>query len=73
MRLFIKTKPGAKIEQVKKIDETHFEVWVKEPPKEGKANEALLKVLAKYFGIPKSRLEIISGQASKQKIIEIIF
>lgn len=73
MKFFIKTKPSAKEEKIKKIDETHFEVWVKEPPRKGKANEAVLKAIAKYFKMPKSRLELVSGQTSKQKIIEIIF
>lgn len=73
MRFFIKTKPNAKEVRIKRIDETHFEVWVKEPPREGKANEAVLKAIAKYFRIQKSRLELVSGQTSKQKVVEIIF
>ncbi len=71
MKVFVKTKPNAKEEKIKKIDETHFDVWVKEPPKDGKANQAVIRVLAEYFNIAPSRTRIISGFASKQKICEI--
>lgn len=37
----------------------------------GKANEAVIKALAEYFGIAKSNIALIKGQASKHKIFEI--
>ena len=39
------------------------------PPADGKANQALLKFLAKQLGVPKSDLEILSGAASRSKKI----
>lgn len=79
MKIFVKVKPNAKIEKVEKISEqlfgkkgVNFKVWVREPAKEDKANEAVIKILAKYFGVSKSAINIVSGSASKQKIIEII-
>lgn len=71
MRIFIKAKPGSKKEKIEKVDENHFIVAVKEPPVDGKANEAIVRVLSEYFKIPKSQVRIISGQKSRQKIIEI--
>lgn len=72
MKFFIKAKPGAKEAKIKKIGKTNFEIWVKEPAKDGKANRAVVEALAEYLEIPKFRFEIISGKTSKQKIIEII-
>ncbi|MDO8557045.1 MAG: DUF167 domain-containing protein [Candidatus Jorgensenbacteria bacterium] len=69
MKLFIKTKPSAKEEKVKKINEAHFEVWVREPAKEGKANGAVISVMAKYLKVSKSSIKIISGKTSKQKVV----
>jgi uncharacterized protein (TIGR00251 family) len=37
------------------------------PPVDGAANAALIELLARYFGIPKSRISILSGQRAKQK------
>ena len=39
--------------------------------KEGKANEALVRLLSDYFGIPKSKILIIKGTTSKYKLVEI--
>jgi hypothetical protein len=72
MRIFVKVKPNAKVEKVEKIDEVHFVVSVKAPPVEGKANDALIKLLADYFNIPKGNIKIVSGLSSKSKIVEIL-
>ena len=41
------------------------------PPIEGKANKALIDLLAKKLGVPKSHIEIISGKSSRLKSIRI--
>jgi len=71
MKIFVKVKPRAKIEKVEKVDERNFTVFVKEPPIKGLANQAVTKVLAEYFKVSSSKVKIISGHTSKQKIIEI--
>lgn len=45
-----------------------FDVYVKELPEGGKANEAIAKALAAYLGIPKSSVELLRGAASKTKL-----
>lgn len=72
MRIFVKAKPSAKEERVEKIDENNFVVSVKEPPVKGKANEAIRNALAMYFKTSSSRVRIISGYSSRNKIIEIV-
>ncbi len=72
MRINVKAKPHSHEEKVEKIDEGHFLVAVKELPEDGKANAAIEKALAGYLGIAKSRVHIVSGHSSKQKIVEII-
>ncbi len=72
MRIFVKVKPNAKVEKIEKIDETHFSVSVKAPPVEGKANKAVVELIANYFNVTKSRVRIISGFSSKNKVIEIM-
>lgn len=72
MEIFIKVKPKAREARVIKIDEAHFNVWVKEPARDSMANEAVLEALAEWLDIAKNRLEIVSGQRGKQKTIEIL-
>lgn len=72
MKILVKAKPNAKEEKVKKTDETHFIVSVKKPPVQGRANAAIAKALAGYFGVASSRIRLVSGFSSKQKLFEIV-
>lgn len=72
MKIFVKAKPSSKIENIEKIDESHYVVSVKEPPIKGKANQAIRNALAVYFKTGSARVKIISGFSSRNKIIEII-
>lgn len=72
MRISVKAKPYAHEEKVEKIDQNTFVVAVKEPPVDGKANSAIENALANYFDVSKSRIHIVSGHSSKQKIVEIL-
>lgn len=72
MKISVSIKPNAKAKKVEKVDEGHFKAWVKESPVEGKANLALVKILADYFDIAPSRINIVSGHSSKKKIVEIL-
>jgi len=71
MKIFVKAKPKARKVYIKKIDDTHYVVAVNEPPICGKANQAIIKSLARYFAKPPSQINIISGETSRLKIIEI--
>ncbi len=72
MKIFVKVKPGAKEEKIEKINESHFSVWVKEPPAQGRANVAIMRVLADYFSVAQSQVKLVSGFSSKQKVFEIL-
>lgn len=71
MKLFVRVKPNARENRVQKLDPTHLVVFIKESPREGKANEALIETLANHFGIAQSLITIVSGRRSKLKIINI--
>lgn len=72
MRVFVKAKPRSREERVEKIDDTHFVVFVKEPPVQGRANVAITKALAEYIGVPASSVRLISGFSSKEKMFEVL-
>lgn len=71
VKIFVKAKPSAQEEKIEKISETNFTVSVKEPPIKGMANQAIIKALAGYFGIAPSRVRLVSGFSSRQKVFEI--
>jgi uncharacterized protein (TIGR00251 family) len=70
MKIQVKVKPGSKTEEVSQEGDS-FMVKVKEPPREGKANQAVIKLLADHFGVPKNRVRILSGFRSRNKVIEV--
>ena len=72
MKIFVLAKPGSKTEGIEKLSENTFAVRVKEPAREGRANQAIIEVLADYFKISKYQVKILSGETSKKKIVNII-
>ncbi len=71
MKIFVRVKPGAKAERVSQMDAGHFSISVKEPPREGRANEAVRKALAEHLGIPRSRIALVSGATASDKVFDV--
>ena len=46
-------------------------VYVTTAPEDGKANAAVQKLLAKALGLPKTRLRLVRGHASRDKMFEV--
>jgi len=67
MKIKIKLHPNSSQEKIEEKD-GFLEVWIKEKPIDGKANEELIKTLKKHF---KKNVEIKSGFSSKTKLVVI--
>ena len=65
----VRVKPRAKKEGFKLEDVLVFET--REKPVKGKVNRALIKALAKLFKVSSSRIEIVSGLYSRDKVVII--
>lgn len=46
--------------------------YVRERAVDGKANQAVIDLLAQHFGVPKSRVVIARGQSSRIKLVKIL-
>jgi uncharacterized protein len=66
------TPRASKNEIVDILGDGTVKVHLTAPPVEGKANEALLKFLAKVLEIPTSQLEIVAGASGRDKLISVI-
>ena len=70
MKIEIRVKPNSKVEEI--IQEEHsLSVKVKDPPVQGKANRAVIRLLAKHFGVPEGQVTILKGFTSRNKLIEV--
>jgi uncharacterized protein len=61
---------SSRTEIVGKVDGV-YRIKLTAPPIEGKANKALINFLAKKTGLPKSKIQIVSGEHSRNKTIRI--
>jgi uncharacterized protein YggU (UPF0235/DUF167 family) len=83
MKILVKAKPHAKVEKVEELthlpDSSHakragipaYKVSVRAAPDGGRANDAIIRALAKHFKVSANDIRIVSGHAAGQKIIEI--
>ena len=70
MKIRIRVAPRSSRDEVVKTGDDYL-VRVKAQPKEGKANEAVIKLLAEYFEVTRSSVRITSGLSGRNKIVEI--
>ena len=70
MEQYIKVKvhAGEKKNQLVQKSPDSFEVWVKAPAQEGRANEAVRALLAAHLNLPENKLSLIKGATSPAKI-----
>lgn len=59
------------MERVEKLGEANYKTWVRVPPVKGKANAAVVRLLAKHFKVSKSSVEILSGFKGKKKAVRV--
>ena len=68
--MYIKVKVHAGEKKNKILQKTldTFEIWVKAPAQQGRANEAVRTLLAQHLGIAENKLSLIKGATSPAKI-----
>lgn len=72
MKVFVFLKPNSRHrEEVIANDDGSLTVYTKAPAIEGRANLAAVKLIAKYYGVAPSRVKLVRGVASRNKVFEI--
>ena len=70
--LVVRAQPSAKRTAISGIygegQAAQLKISVHAPPLEGRANAALIAFLAEVFGLPKSSVELLSGESSRSKV-----
>ena len=69
--LKIRVQPKASRNQVDGFEEGTLRLRVTAPPTEGKANAGVIALMAKTLGVSQSRLEIVRGRGSRDKVVAI--
>lgn len=71
MILHITAKPNSKVDAIEVSPEGEIKLKIKAPPVDGKANDYIIKYLAKRLGIPKSKVQLLKGHTNPHKKLEI--
>jgi uncharacterized protein (TIGR00251 family) len=64
-------QPGAKCTEIVGLHADSLKIRLNAPPIEGRANDALLKLVAHLFDVPKQQIALKRGVQSKYKTITI--
>lgn len=70
-RISVRLTPRAGRSAIDGWDGDVLRARVAAPPVDGKANDALLRLLAKALGVAPSRVTLVSGAQSRVKIVEV--
>ena len=67
----VRVQPRAKRNVVVAEADGSLKVYVTAPPEDGRANEAVLDLLAEHFGVKRRQVEIVRGATSRKKVITV--
>jgi uncharacterized protein (TIGR00251 family) len=70
-RLTVKVVPGSSRDQIVGWLGDALKIKVIAPPEKGKANEAVIDLLAEALGVSTDDIEVVSGQSSPSKVIAV--
>ncbi len=67
-RLKVHVSPGARRPGIAGRHGDAWKVRVSAPPEDGRANDAVLRLLAETLAVPRANVELVSGHASRDKL-----
>ncbi|WP_066898009.1 DUF167 domain-containing protein [Mycolicibacterium houstonense] len=67
----VRVKPGSRKGPLVEVADGALTIYVQERAVDGKANDAVTKLLAQHLGVPRSRVELISGATARLKRFRI--
>ena len=70
-RVRLRVSPGARRTELVGRHGEGWKVRVAAPPEGGRANDAVLDLLARELSLPRRSLSIVSGQTAREKIVRM--
>jgi uncharacterized protein (TIGR00251 family) len=72
MLIRVYVSPNAREARVVRVSDDYFEVRVDEMAVGGRANKRLLEILADHFKVQRSRISILKGAKTRDKLVQVI-
>jgi uncharacterized protein (TIGR00251 family) len=70
-RLSVRVSPGASRTELAGRHGSAWKVRVSAPPERGRANDAVVGLLASRLRVPRTSLSVVSGQTGRDKVVEL--
>jgi uncharacterized protein len=70
-RLRLRVSPGARTNAIVGKHGDGWKIRVTAAPEDGKANDAVVRLLAEQLGLPAKSVTLVSGPSSRDKIVEL--
>ncbi len=70
MIIKVKVKPNSFDDKIEKVEENEYVIYVTEPARNGRANIAVVRILARELGVDFRNIKI-KNPSSRKKIVEI--
>ena len=71
MELVVHVQPNAKRAKVEAVSAHEYRVWIDAPPRDGRANERLIELLAEHLDCKRWQLSIIRGHLGREKVVRV--
>src|SRR5437016_3107662 len=69
IRLSVRVHPRARQNRLSEALDGSLEIWTTAPAAEGRANDAIIQLIARWKGLPASKVEIVTGAHGRTKIV----
>ncbi len=69
--LSLRVQPRSSVNRVDGVQGDVLKVCLTAPPVEGQANKALARFLAERLGVARSRVRLVAGQGSRNKVVRV--
>lgn len=68
-RVEVRLRPRGRVDELLGVVDGVLQARVSAPPVDGKANKALCRLVAKQVGVAPSRVSVVRGEKSRQKLL----
>jgi uncharacterized protein (TIGR00251 family) len=69
--LAVRVTPRARRNAVVRTADKSLKVYVTAPPEDGRANDAVVEVVAEWLGVKRRQVEIIRGTTNRNKVLRV--
>lgn len=70
-RIAVRLRPRGHADEILGLDDGVLQARVSAPPVDGRANRALCRLIAKRIGVAPSRVSVVRGEKSRQKLVAV--